>query len=105
MKKKRFKNQKKENEDHQNEIISNQYKIGTNFKFEDIVGHEEVINHLKEIVILPMRYPHLFVGLRKPFRAVLLYGVKLFYYFLFFYFILFLFYFLFFIFTIISLLQ
>ncbi len=45
-----------------------------NVKFTDIVGLEKAKGLLKEAVQLPLKYPHLFVGLLEPWRGVLLFG-------------------------------
>lgn len=42
--------------------------------WEDIVGHDDAKELLKEAVILPLKYPQLFTGLLAPWRGVLLYG-------------------------------
>ncbi|KAH3672727.1 hypothetical protein WICMUC_004133 [Wickerhamomyces mucosus] len=45
-----------------------------NVKWEDIAGLEPAKEALKEAVILPVRFPHLFTGKRKPLSGILLYG-------------------------------
>ena len=45
-----------------------------NVKWDDIAGLEGAKEALKEAVILPIRFPHLFVGKRTPWRGILLYG-------------------------------
>lgn len=45
-----------------------------NVRWEDVAGLEGAKEALKEAVILPIRFPHLFVGKRKPWRGILLYG-------------------------------
>ncbi|KAH3685923.1 hypothetical protein WICPIJ_003113 [Wickerhamomyces pijperi] len=45
-----------------------------NVKWEDIAGLEPAKESLKEAVILPVRFPHLFTGKRKPLSGILLYG-------------------------------
>lgn len=45
-----------------------------NIRWEDVAGLEGAKEALKEAVILPIRFPHLFVGKRKPWRGILLYG-------------------------------
>ncbi|CDK29136.1 unnamed protein product [Kuraishia capsulata CBS 1993] len=45
-----------------------------NVKWEDIAGLELAKDALKEAVILPVRFPHLFTGKRKPLSGILLYG-------------------------------
>ena len=42
--------------------------------FNDIAGLDEAKTLLKEAIVLPLQYPHLFVGRRKPWRRILLYG-------------------------------
>lgn len=45
-----------------------------NVKWEDIAGLESAKEALKEAVILPVKFPHLFTGMRKPTSGILLYG-------------------------------
>lgn len=45
-----------------------------NVKWEDIAGLEGAKDALKEAVILPVKFPHLFKGNRKPTSGILLYG-------------------------------
>jgi len=45
-----------------------------NVKWEDIAGLEGAKEALKEAVILPIKFPHLFTGKRTPWRGILLYG-------------------------------
>lgn len=45
-----------------------------NIRWEDVAGLEGAKEALKEAVILPIRFPHLFVGKRQPWRGILLYG-------------------------------
>jgi vacuolar protein-sorting-associated protein 4 len=46
-----------------------------NVKWSDVAGLEKAKEALQEAVILPLRYPHIFTGKRKPWRGILLYGV------------------------------
>ena len=39
-----------------------------------MAGLEQAKQALREAIILPMKYPHLFSGGRRPWRRVLLYG-------------------------------
>jgi len=48
-----------------------------NVKWSDIAGLEQAKESLKEAVILPVKFPQLFVGKRKPWKGILLYGVWL----------------------------
>lgn len=45
-----------------------------NVKWDDVAGLHSAKEALKEAVILPIKFPHLFVGKRKPWRGILLYG-------------------------------
>jgi vacuolar protein-sorting-associated protein 4 len=45
-----------------------------NVKWDDVAGLEEAKGMLKEAVILPQKFPQLFVGERRPWTGILLYG-------------------------------
>lgn len=45
-----------------------------NVRWEDVAGLEGAKEALKESVILPIKFPHLFTGKRKPWKGILLYG-------------------------------
>ena len=47
-----------------------------NVRWDDIAGLNVCKDALKETVIMPVKFPHLFTGKRKPWRGILLYGVS-----------------------------
>jgi hypothetical protein len=49
-----------------------------NVKWTDIAGLENAKKALQEAVILPIKYPEIFTGARKPWKGILLYGVRIF---------------------------
>ncbi|KPA80669.1 vacuolar protein sorting-associated protein 4 [Leptomonas pyrrhocoris] len=49
-------------------------RVKPDVKWDQIAGLEAAKQALKESVILPMKFPQLFTGKRKPWRGILLYG-------------------------------
>jgi vacuolar protein-sorting-associated protein 4 len=47
-----------------------------NVKWEDVAGLKIAKQTLKEAIIFPTKFPDIFVGLRKPWKGILLYGVS-----------------------------
>ena len=45
-----------------------------NVKWDDVAGLEKAKEALKEAVILPLKFKHLFNDKRKPWKGILLYG-------------------------------
>lgn len=47
-----------------------------NVKWDDVAGLEKAKATLQEAVILPTKFPQLFVGKIRPWSGILLYGVR-----------------------------
>lgn len=47
-----------------------------NVSWEDVAGLEGAKSALKEAVILPIKFPHMFTGKRQAWRGILLFGVR-----------------------------
>ena len=54
----------------QREIINS----NPNVRFHDIVGLDDAKRLLKEAVLMPLKYPHLFTGILEPWKGILLFG-------------------------------
>lgn len=48
-----------------------------NIRWSDVAGLEGAKAALKEAVILPIKFPHMFTGKRQAWRGILLFGVCL----------------------------
>ena len=64
----------KEGERMRNELSSAIISEKPNVKWEDVAGLDGAKEALKEAVILPIKFPQLFTGKRKPWKGILLYG-------------------------------
>ncbi|XP_071823491.1 vacuolar protein sorting-associated protein 4A-like isoform X1 [Apostichopus japonicus] len=63
-----------DNKKMQNQLQSAIVMEKPNVKWTDVAGLDGAKEALKEAVILPMKFPHLFTEDRKPWRGILLYG-------------------------------
>lgn len=63
-----------ENKKFRNSLDGAILKEKPNVKWDDVAGLEGAKEALKEAVILPIKFPHLFKGKRKPWRGIVLYG-------------------------------
>ena len=52
---------------------------GTNVKLEEVAGLEVAKAVLKEAIVIPAKFPHLFTGRRKPWKTIVLFGVILYF--------------------------
>lgn len=64
----------KENEKLRGALSGAILKEKPNVKWDDVAGLESAKCALKEAVVLPVQYPQLFTGNRRPWRGILLYG-------------------------------
>lgn len=69
--KKQANNENKEMEQNLSQAIVSEKP---NVKWDDIAGLENAKKALQEAVILPIKFPHIFVGTRTPWKGILLYG-------------------------------
>lgn len=67
--------QNKDQQKAKNSISEAIIKEKPNVKWEDVAGLEQAKKTLKEAVILPIKFPEIFVGQRTPWKGILLYGV------------------------------
>ncbi|XP_041790885.1 vacuolar protein sorting-associated protein 4B-like [Chelmon rostratus] len=58
----------------QNQLLGAIVMEKPNIKWDDVAGLEGAKEALKEAVILPIKFPHLFTGKRTPWRGILLFG-------------------------------
>lgn len=73
-KKKEKKNEENEEEKLQNQLGDAVLTEKPDVKWDDVAGLEGAKDALKEAVILPQKFPQMFVGKRKPWKGILLYG-------------------------------
>uniref|UniRef100_A0A3B4X4M8 vesicle-fusing ATPase n=1 Tax=Seriola lalandi dorsalis TaxID=1841481 RepID=A0A3B4X4M8_SERLL len=64
----------KEKKKFQNQLSGAIVMEKPNIKWDDVAGLEGAKEALKEAVILPIKFPHLFTGKRTPWRGILLFG-------------------------------
>lgn len=65
---------KNEDEEENNQINQAIITEKPNVKWEDVAGLENAKRSLQEAIILPTKFPDIFVGLRQPWKGILLYG-------------------------------
>jgi vacuolar protein-sorting-associated protein 4 len=64
----------KENDKFRDALSQAIVKEKPNVRWEDVAGLEQAKQTLKEAIILPVKFPDIFVGIRKPWKGILLYG-------------------------------
>lgn len=68
------KNNSSNKEEPDNQIDQAIVREKPNVKWEDVAGLENAKRSLQEAIILPVKFPDIFVGLRQPWKGILLYG-------------------------------
>eukprot|EP01017_Pseudomicrothorax_dubius_P038896 TRINITY_DN589_c0_g3_i2.p1 TRINITY_DN589_c0_g3~~TRINITY_DN589_c0_g3_i2.p1 ORF type:complete len:403 (-),score=78.52 TRINITY_DN589_c0_g3_i2:253-1461(-) len=61
-------------EDQKTEVKKAALPTEKQYKWSDIVGLDNAVRSLQEAVVLPIKFPHIFVGVRQPWKGILLYG-------------------------------
>ena len=64
----------KEQEKMRDELSSAIVSEKPNVKWDDVAGLDGAKETLKEAVVLPIKFPQLFTGKRKPWKGILMYG-------------------------------
>jgi vacuolar protein-sorting-associated protein 4 len=64
----------KEKKEFQNALSGAIVREKPNVKWTDVAGLDQAKEALKEAVVLPIKFPQLFVGKREPWKGILLYG-------------------------------
>ena len=56
------------------QAVSNMLRPHSRLQFSDVAGLSIAKQSLREALIMPLQYPHLFTGARQPWQRILLYG-------------------------------